>query len=135
MLSCEYYEIFIYNFLQKNLCKIAAAFLWCIAFLILHEEMLFCLLRSSHQKCSLKEGVLENFAISTGKHLCWSLFLIKLHAWRPATFIKRESNMVFPVDIVEILRTPILKKICEWLLLFWIYWFVTIAICFWHIIS
>ena len=25
-----------------------------------------------------KTAVLENFAISTGKHLCWSLFLIKL---------------------------------------------------------
>ena len=27
-----------------------------------------------------KMSVLKNFAISTGKHLCWSLFLIKLQA-------------------------------------------------------
>ena len=27
-----------------------------------------------------KEAVLKNFAIFTAKHLCWSLFLIKLHA-------------------------------------------------------
>ena len=28
--------------------------------------------------CSVKEDVLKNFANFTGKHLCWSLFLIKL---------------------------------------------------------
>ena len=33
---------------------------------------------SSHQSCSIKKAVLNNFAIFTGKHLCWSLFLIKL---------------------------------------------------------
>ena len=30
--------------------------------------------RSSHQKCSVKKGVLRNFAKFTGKHLCQSLF-------------------------------------------------------------
>ena len=34
--------------------------------------------RSSHRSCSIKKAVLNNFAIFTGKHLCWSLFLIKL---------------------------------------------------------
>ena len=34
--------------------------------------------RSSHQRCSIKKAVLKNFAIFTGIHLCWSLFLIKL---------------------------------------------------------
>ena len=29
-----------------------------------------------------KIGVLKNFAIFTGKHLCWSLFLIKFQAFR-----------------------------------------------------
>ena len=33
----------------------------------------FCQCRSSHQRCSIKV-VLKNFAIFTGKHLCWSLF-------------------------------------------------------------
>ena len=28
----------------------------------------------------LQNGVLKNFAILTGKHMCWSLFLIKLQA-------------------------------------------------------
>ena len=39
--------------------------------------------RRSHQRCSTKKIVLKNFAIFIGKHLCWSLFLIKLMTWRP----------------------------------------------------
>ena len=31
-------------------------------------------LRSSHRRCSVKKGVLRNFANFTGKHLCWNLF-------------------------------------------------------------
>ena len=34
--------------------------------------------RSSHRRCSVEKGVLQNFGKFTGKHLCWSLFLIKL---------------------------------------------------------
>ena len=32
--------------------------------------------RSSHRACSVKIGVLKNFANFTGKNLCWSLFLV-----------------------------------------------------------
>ena len=39
-----------------------------------------------------KKGVLRNFANFTGKHLCWSLFLIGLQAFRPAALSKRDSN-------------------------------------------
>ena len=38
-----------------------------------------------------KIGVLKNFAIFKGKHLSWSLFLIKLQAFTPATLFKRDS--------------------------------------------
>ena len=34
--------------------------------------------RCSHWKCGVKIVVLKVFANLTGKHLCWSLFLIKL---------------------------------------------------------
>ena len=34
-------------------------------------------------------GVLKNFAIFTGKYLCWSFLLIKLQAFRP---VIRDSN-------------------------------------------
>ena len=41
--------------------------------------------KSSRTQMYFKIGALRNFAIFTGKHLCWSLFLIKLQASRPAT--------------------------------------------------
>ena len=37
--------------------------------------------RSSHWRCSVKQGVFKNFANFTGNNLCWSLFLIKLDIW------------------------------------------------------
>ena len=36
--------------------------------------------RNSHLHMFFKIGALENFAIFTEKHLCWSLFLIKFVA-------------------------------------------------------
>ena len=35
--------------------------------------------KSSHWKCSVRKGVFGNFTKFTGKHLCQSLFVIKLH--------------------------------------------------------
>ena len=49
--------------------------------------------RSSHQRWSIK-NVFKIFAISTKKHLCWSLL-------KPGT----------PMNIVKFFRTPILKNI------------------------
>ena len=34
--------------------------------------------RSSHQRCSVRKGVLRNFTKFTGKHLCQSLFFNKV---------------------------------------------------------
>ena len=62
--------------------------------------------RNSHWKCSIKKPVLKIFAVFTGKNQSWSLFLIKLFQHR-----------CFPVNIVKILRTSILKNICTQLLL------------------
>ena len=36
--------------------------------------------RSSHRRCSMKKAALKDFVVFTGKHLCLSLFLIKLQA-------------------------------------------------------
>ena len=36
--------------------------------------------RSSHRRCSVKKGALKYFAKFTGKHICQSLYLIKLQA-------------------------------------------------------
>ena len=40
----------------------------------------------------LKIGVLKGFANFTGKQLCWSFFLKKLQALRPATLLKTDSK-------------------------------------------
>ena len=37
-----------------------------------------CIIRNSCPQIFFKIGVLKNFEIFTGKHLCWSLFLVKL---------------------------------------------------------
>ena len=55
----------------------------------------FCnvlIFRSSRSRIFFKLDVLKNFASLTGKHLCWSLILIKLQALRPATLLKTDSN-------------------------------------------
>ena len=48
------------------------------------------LLRSSHQGCSIKKGVLKNFAKFTGKQLCQSLFFNKVAVVRPETLLKKK---------------------------------------------
>ena len=53
----------------------------------------YCLrYRSSRSQIFFKIGALKIFAIFIGKHLCWSLFLIKLKAFRPATLSRRNSS-------------------------------------------
>ena len=49
-------------------------------------------LKSSLRNSSVKKGVLRNFAHFTGKHLCWSIILIELQAFRPTALLKRDSN-------------------------------------------
>ena len=74
--------------------------------------------RSNHRRCSIKKAVPKNFAILTGKYLCWSLFFNKVPSLGPATKLERRlQHRCFPVNIAKSLRTPILKNICEWLLL------------------
>ena len=66
--------------------------------------------RSNHQKSSINIAVLQYFALFAGEHLCWSLFLIKLQTLRLL-------HRCFSVNIAKFSRTPILKNICERLLL------------------
>ena len=77
--------------------------------LIVHNLLInyLDLIKESIQKQLLSEkmffeiGVLKNFAIFRGKHLCWILLLIKLQAGN------------FPVNIAKFLRTPFfIKHLC-----------------------
>ena len=47
--------------------------------------------RSSHWRCSVRKGVLRNFAKFTGKLLCQSLFFNKVAGLRPASLSKQET--------------------------------------------
>ena len=75
--------------------------------------------RSRRSQMFFKIGVLKNFAIFTGKHLCWSLFLIQLQAQAQACkFIrKRLQHRCFPVNIAKFLKTASFTEHLQWLLL------------------
>ena len=67
-------------------------------------KILTATIRSSHQRCSMKKGVLRNFTKFTGKHLCQSLFFNKVAGLRPQTcnFIKKEPlAQVFCCEFCE----------------------------------
>ena len=57
----------------------------------------FPIYRSSHRRCSVRKGVLRNFAKFTGKHLCQSLFFNKV-----AVIKKEVLAQVFSCDFCEI---------------------------------
>ena len=48
--------------------------------------------RNSRSQMFFEIAVFKKFANFTGKHLRWTLLLIKLQALRPATLLKRDSN-------------------------------------------
>ena len=60
--------------------------------------------KQPHQKWSVKKSFLENFTKFTGKHVF-------------CNFIKRLYHRCFLVKFAKFLRMPILKNICERLLL------------------
>ena len=65
-----------------------------------------------------KKAVLKNFAIFTGKQLCRNLFLIKFQTLRgKKESKKRLYHKHFLVNIVKFLGAPVLKNICDRLVL------------------
>ena len=55
----------------------------------------------------LKIDVLKNFPIFTGKHLCWSLFVTKLSACKPANLLKRDSKETFGSCFLKLCLKPV----------------------------
>ena len=80
------------------------------------KDWLFNTSRSSYSQMFFEIGVLKNFAIFTGKYLCWTLFLIKLQAFRPANLLKRSSNTVVFLWILRNL-TPLVADSAPYYLL------------------
>ena len=61
------------------------------------------LFKSSHRRCSVKQGVLRNFAKFIGKHLCQSLFFNKVAGPRPATLFKKKTlSQLFSCEFCKI---------------------------------
>ena len=52
----------------------------------------------------------QNFANFTGKHLCWSLFLIKFHAFRSATILIETPTYLFSCEICETFTNNYFEK-------------------------
>ena len=60
----------------------------------LNKSLSLLILKSSYPRCTVEKDALKNFTNFTGKHLCWSLFLIKLQGWGPSALLKRNTNAV-----------------------------------------
>ena len=74
--------------------------------------------RSSHRRCSVRKGVLRNFAKFTGKHPCQRLFFNRVGGLKPATlFKKRLWRRCFLVNFAKFLTTPFLQNTSGRLLL------------------
>ena len=65
------------------------------------------------RRCSVKKGVLSNFAKFTGKHLCQSLYFNKV----AALLKKKLWHRCFPVNFAKFLRTRFLQNTSRRLLL------------------
>ena len=71
----------------------------------LKAMFLLSLLNCSNQKhlrCSIKKAILKNFAIFTGEHLYWSLFLIV--SWRPGTLLTKPPTQAFFCEYCKIFK-------------------------------
>ena len=67
--------------------------------------------RSSHRRCSVRKGVLGNFAKFIGKHLCQCLFFNIVAGLRHATLLKKRLwQRCFPVNFPKFLRTTFLQN-------------------------
>ena len=77
-----------------------------------HLKLSSYFFRSSRPGIFCEKFVLKSLAKFTGKHLCWSLFLIKLKAK------KRSQHSCFPVNFAKFLRTSFFTEQPRWLLPF-----------------
>ena len=70
------------------------------------------------QTCSVKKGILRNFAKLSGKRLCQSLYFNKVAGLRPANLLKQRLwRRCFLENFAKFLRTPFLIEHLWWLLL------------------
>ena len=74
--------------------------------------------RSSHPEVFCKRGVLRNFTKFTGKHLCWSPFLIQLEVMKDCSFNKKGNpTQVFSCEYHKVFKNSFFMEHLWWLLL------------------
>ena len=73
--------------------------------------------RNSFSQTFFKIDVFKNSASFSEKELFWSLFLINLPAWKPATLLKRDSNTIVFFELCEIFKNTIFTEQLRWQLL------------------
>ena len=66
--------------------------------------------RRSHRRCSVRKGVLRNFAKFTGKQICQSLFFSKVADLRPAALLKKRLAQMFSCESCEIFKNTFLTE-------------------------
>ena len=72
--------------------------------------------KSSRSQMFTEISSIKKLAIFIGKHLCCVLFLIKLQAFRPATFLKRGSNRDVSCVFCELFKKKFFIENLRWLL-------------------
>ena len=73
--------------------------------------------KDNHLQMFFKTLNLKNFSKFTEKHLCCSLFLIKLQAFKPATSLKRDSDTDVSCGYCKIFKYSFFIEHLRWLLL------------------
>ena len=58
------------------------------------------IVRSRNGRSSCSHISIKNFTTFTGKHLCWSLFLIKLQVLKPVSLLKGDCNTGLSIPII-----------------------------------
>ena len=107
-------------FLQKALPQMFQSVLNMSPIIVSENVCFFCYFfhfesikfRSSSCQIFFKIEVFKNFAMLTGKHLCWSVFKINLLAYKPANLFKRDSSTI---NIAKFLRPAFYKEHLWWL--------------------
>ena len=103
--------------LLLNIPETRSSLLWSFIFSISHFSSLETEYIEVAVRSCFKIGVLKNFAMFMGKHLCWSLFLIKYPAFRATALLKEDFNTCFSANIAKFLRIMFYIERLPWLLL------------------
>ena len=68
--------------------------------------------KSRHRRCSVRKGVLKNFAKFTGKHLCQSLFFNKVAGLRLAILLKKRLwHRCLPLNFCKVSKNTFIEHL------------------------